>query len=201
MKNNFCVFLDAGHGALNKSGRYVTAGKQYLHASGTFHNGRWFYEGVWNRMITEAIATKLHFEGIEFHIISHPWIDTSLAYRVAKVTYLSQFYKHTLTLSNHANAYKHHNVEGFEVHLHPFAGRGSRKFSELLYKHHSKLGYPQRSEKRNRWAITSGPGPAALIEWDYYDFLRSANRLMSSVEAYAAVAVEAIKEYLEWLEV
>ena len=60
MKDDFCVYLDAGHGGLDASGKYVTApNKQFKHSSGTFHNGTWFYEGVWNRTITNRVAAKL----------------------------------------------------------------------------------------------------------------------------------------------
>ena len=60
MFDNFCVFLDAGHGGLDAAGNYVTApSKMHQHTRGEFHNGRLFYEGVWNRRLTRLVVSKL----------------------------------------------------------------------------------------------------------------------------------------------
>lgn len=83
MLADYCVYLDAGHGAIDENGKYVTApNKQFEHSKGTFHNGKWFYEGVWNRKLTNRVAAKLKNLGISHLIVSHEYLDLSLAYRV-----------------------------------------------------------------------------------------------------------------------
>ena len=60
MSSEFLILLDAGHGGLNPAGQYVTSpSKEYKHSKGQFHKEGWFYEGVWNRTLVNAVASKL----------------------------------------------------------------------------------------------------------------------------------------------
>ncbi|KAA3638785.1 MAG: N-acetylmuramoyl-L-alanine amidase, partial [Bacteroidetes bacterium] len=111
MKVDFCVYLDAGHGAIDPDGNYVTApNKQFEHSKGTFHNEKWFYEGVWNRTLTNRVAEKLKNLGISYLNVSHEYLDTSLSYRVKMANWYHKNYKKGIYISNHANASGSHRA-------------------------------------------------------------------------------------------
>ncbi len=116
---DLCVFLDAGHGGIDRNGNYVTApSKQFQHARGTFHNGRWFYEGVFNRIITDRIAAKLRNLKIDCLVVSHEYVDTPLAQRVDMANWYHRNYKPGIFISNHANA-SNGNARGYEIYTSP----------------------------------------------------------------------------------
>ncbi|MEL7021126.1 MAG: N-acetylmuramoyl-L-alanine amidase, partial [Bacteroidota bacterium] len=78
MFDNFCVYLDAGHGGLDAQGQYVTApSKMFRHQRGTFHAGGTFYEGVWNRTLTNRVILKLKRLGITYKLLHHEYLDYS----------------------------------------------------------------------------------------------------------------------------
>ena len=94
MKVDYCVFLDAGHGGLDSEGKYVTApSKQFKHSRGTFHKDGWFYEGVFNRILTNRVAQKLDQLGISNIIVSHEYLDISLQYRVDMANWYHRNFK------------------------------------------------------------------------------------------------------------
>ena len=67
MKNDYCVYLDAGHGSLDKEGNYVTApSKQFEHAEGEFHKGKWFFEEI--QVNHGVIDTKTHQKILRYYI-------------------------------------------------------------------------------------------------------------------------------------
>jgi N-acetylmuramoyl-L-alanine amidase len=60
----FFVVLDAGHGGLDASGTYTTAGKAYRHPGEVLHGDGWFLEGVENRIIADMLTSRLRERGI-----------------------------------------------------------------------------------------------------------------------------------------
>jgi N-acetylmuramoyl-L-alanine amidase len=50
-KNRFVVFVDAGHGGIDDSGRYTTSGKRAYHDGVELHDNGNYYEGYENRII------------------------------------------------------------------------------------------------------------------------------------------------------
>jgi len=139
---SFCVFLDAGHGGMDKHGRYVTApNKQHYHKGESFHQGGWFYEGVWNRQLLKEVKRYLDNLGITYHVVSHKWKDTPLSDRVEIANKVAQKYENSVYISLHANAYdggKTLNVRGFEVYTSP-GQTDSDKIADMHYRNVSKL--------------------------------------------------------------
>lgn len=207
--DNFCVYLDAGHGGIDPQGRYVTApAKQFKHNVGTFHNGGWIYEGVFNRTIVQAVSVKLTQLGINHLIVSHEYLDMGLAYRVDQANWYHRNYKRGVFISSHANASPQHNARGLEV----YTSRGRTKADSLatLYWDNAKelLGTrvnfrADRSDgdndkEANFYVLKNTAMPAILIEHLFFDNYQDAILMMDDamVERFAEAQVRTVIEYM-----
>lgn len=204
---DLCIFLDAGHGSLDKNGNYVTApSKQYEHAKGAFHKGRWFFEGVWNRTLTNRVASKLSQLGIPHLIVSHEYVDTSLEYRVELANWYHKNYKEGLYISNHANA-GGGQARGFEVYTSP-GQTASDTVAELHWKNVKDLlgdRITMRSDtsdgdydKEARfYVLTKTAMPAILVEHLFFDNYDDAILLMDEeiIDRFAEAQVRTVLQF------
>ncbi len=211
MKDNICVFLDAGHGGLDSSGQYVTPGKRFRHAVGVFHGDGNFYEGVWNRTFTNLVARKLNQLAIPHIIVSHDYLDTSLSYRVDKANWYYRNFKKGIFISNHANASVSHLGRGFEV----YTSRGRtgadaladlhwNNVNELLGKDNtiimrSDMRDGDRDREANFYVLKNTVMPAMLVEHLFFDNYQDAVLLMDDevIEKFAEAQVRSIIEYFK----
>lgn len=212
MKTDFCVFLDAGHGGLDKAGKYVTApSKQFKHDKGEFHRDGWFYEGVFNRTLTNRVAAKLTNLGVSNIIVSHEYLDISLHYRVDLANWYHKNYKKGLYISNHANASSSGRARGFEV----YTTRGTTKSDQVATLHYKnvqdllgdRIKYrPERSDgdadrEANFFVIKNTAMPAILVEHLFFDNFDDASLLMDDeiIERFAEAQVRTVIEAAEVL--
>jgi len=212
MKTDFCVFLDAGHGGLDKAGKYVTApSKQFKHDKGEFHGDGWFYEGVFNRTLTNRVAAKLTNLGVSNIIVSHEYLDISLHYRVDLANWYHKNYKKGLYISNHANASSSGRARGFEV----YTTRGTTKSDQVATLHYKnvqdllgdRIKYrPERSDgdadrEANFFVIKNTAMPAILVEHLFFDNFDDASLLMDDeiIERFAEAQVRTVIEAAEAL--
>jgi N-acetylmuramoyl-L-alanine amidase len=205
--SNFCVFLDAGHGGLDSNGIYTTfPGKCFKHSHGKFHRGGWFYEGVWNRTLTNKVASRLKDLGVNYKIVNHEYKDTRLRERVKKANELSETYNKSLYISNHSNAFNG-KVRGFEIYTSP-GDTASDRIAKLLWDRTKELFgdtirfRPDMSDgdidKEERfYVLTKTIMPAILVEHLYFDNYDDAFLLMQkeTVNNFAAAQVETILAY------
>ena len=212
MLADYCVYLDAGHGAIDENGKYVTApNKQFEHSKGTFHNGKWFYEGVWNRKLTNRVAAKLKNLGISHLIVSHEYLDLSLAYRVDVANWHHKNYKKGIFISNHANASGAHSARGFEVYTTPGTTK-SDALAEMHWKNvDSLLGDKikmrpgtsdgDQDKEANFYVIKYTSMPAMLVEHLFFDNYDDAMLLMDDeiIEKFAEAQVRTIIDYFNSL--
>lgn len=207
MKSDFCVYLDAGHGGIDPSGNYTTAGKRFFHPQGTFHEGGFFYEGAFNRTMVKRVAAKLNNLGISNLIVSHDYLDTSLQYRVDMANWYHRNYKEGVFVSSHANASINNLARGFEVYTTPGVTR-SDSLAELLYNQvESLLGNKIRlrpnlmdgdKDKEARFFVLRKTAmPAILIEHLFFDNFEDAKLLFDEEvqELFAEAQVRAILEF------
>lgn len=212
MKTDFCVFLDAGHGGLDKAGKYVTApSKQFKHDKGEFHGDGWFYEGVFNRILTNRVAAKLTNLSVPNIIVSHEYLDISLHYRVDLANWYHKNYKKGLFISNHANASSSGRARGFEV----YTTRGKTKSDEVATLHYKnvqdllgdRIKYrPERSDgdvdrEANFFVIKNTAMPAILVEHLFFDNFDDASLLVDDeiIERFAEAQVRTVIEAAEVL--
>ena len=143
--NKFCIFLDAGHGGINPkvklpNGYTTYPAKCAQHNNGTFHSYGWFFEGVFNRAVTNLIEQYLNDWGMTTMKVYDEIIDTPLSKRVQKANFAAKNYKGSIYLSIHGNAAENKSARGFEV----FTSRGQTQsdiYAEFLYKEVQK-SYP-----------------------------------------------------------
>jgi N-acetylmuramoyl-L-alanine amidase len=212
MNDNFCVFLDAGHGSLDASGNYTTApGKQYKHSRGTFHNGGWFYEGVWNRVMVNKVAAKLNNLGIKNIIVSHDYLDIELQYRTDLANWYHRKYRKGIFISSHANASGSGNARGFEVYTSPGKTTSDRiadyhwnNVKDLLgtrIRYRTDRSDGDYDREARFFVLTKTVMPAILIEHLFFDNYEDATLLMDDeiVERFSEAQVRTIIDYINSL--
>ncbi len=212
MVSDFLVFLDAGHGGIDSEGNYVTApSKQFRHSGVTLHGDGWFYEGVWNRTITNKVAEKLGHLSIPFYLVYDQVADVKLDYRVGLANYYAKKVKKSLYVSNHANA-GGGQARGFEIYTSPGKTR-SDTVAELHWDNVKELvgnrisryrsdGSDGDHDKEARfYVLTRTSMPAILVEHLFFDNLADAKLLMDEdiIERFAEAQVRTIVEAMDVL--
>jgi N-acetylmuramoyl-L-alanine amidase len=137
-RNEFCIFLDAGHGGINPkvklpNGYTTYPSKCSQHNNGNFHSYGWFFEGLFNRAVVQYIEQYLNDWGFTTMKVYDEILDTPLSKRVTKANFAAKNYKASLYLSIHGNAAENKSARGWEV----FTSPGQTKsdiYAELLFK-------------------------------------------------------------------
>lgn len=201
------VYLDAGHGGIDpNTKKYTTApNKMFIHKKGNFHNGRAFYEGVFNRNITIELAQKLYDNKVPYQFLHHPYLDIPLKQRISKLN-LSLQSNPGILISNHSNASPSHNARGWEIYTSP-GKNNSDKLGQLIYLNTRKL-LPDLKyrpdftdgdfDKEARFYMTQRANCAAvLIENLFFDNYEDAKLLIDPfvVEQLAEAQYKGIMEY------
>jgi N-acetylmuramoyl-L-alanine amidase len=208
MNDNFCVFLDAGHGGVNPLGLYTTApGKQFQHQQGQFHNGSWFYEGVWNRNLVARVIKKLDILGIQYLPVYHEYVDFPLQYRVDQANWYYRNYRRGIFLSTHANA-SGVGARGYEIYTSP-GETSSDRIADAHWGHVKDLlgdGITMRTDRTDGdydkearfYVLTRTVMPAVLIEHLFFDNYQDARLLMDpeTVDRFAEAQVRTIIDFI-----
>lgn len=212
MVKDFLVFLDAGHGGLDADGNYVTApSKQFKHSEGKFHKDTWFYEGVFNRILTNKVAQKLDQLRIPYYMVSHEYKDIHLSYRVDVANWMSRKVAKSVYISNHSNA-GGGSARGFEVYTSP-GKTTSDKVAELLWnnvkdvlgdrisRYRSDKSDGDNDKEARFYVLTRTRMPAILIEHLFFDNIEDAKLLMDDeiIERFAEAQVRTIIEAMDIL--
>jgi len=207
MNDDFCVFLDAGHGGVDPQGRYTTApGKQFQHGSGEFHNGSWFYEGIWNRHLMARVQQKLERLGIPYLPVYHEYLDFPLEYRVAQANWYYRNYRRGIFLSAHANA-SGVNARGFEIYTSPGV-TDSDRIADYLWDNvedllgdrivmRQDLSDGDHDKEARFYVLVRTVMPALLIEHLFFDNFYDARLLMDEeiVDRFSEAQVRSIIQY------
>ncbi|MFK7933047.1 MAG: N-acetylmuramoyl-L-alanine amidase [Saprospiraceae bacterium] len=208
MLDNFCVYLDAGHGGLDPQGNYVTApSKMFRHRQGTFHDGSTFYEGVWNRTLTNRVAMKLKRLDITYKFLHHEYVDLSLPYRAQTANWYHTNYREGIVISNHANASGAGTARGFEVYTTPGVTQ-SDTLAEMLWMQVTRLLSDQirlrpdltdqdHDKEARFYILRKTLMPAILVEHLFFDNYEDAKLLMNDyiIDMFAEAQVRAIIEF------
>lgn len=202
---DFCVIIDAGHGGLDDSGKYVTAPrKMFQHEKGHFHAGSQFFEGVWNRKMAAAIEDRLQSAGIHTICLHHDVEDTSLTMRTKMANKYQANYGQTVLLSIHANMAPTSNKRGFEIYT-ADSPQGNQLANYLLTAVRKHLGgkIPIADsdaavvKAAKLYMLTTTKMPAVLVEHLYYSNFEDAQLLMQEeiVDGFAKAYLAAILAY------
>lgn len=151
-KRRFVVFVDAGHGAINDAGKYVTPGKRAYHVGKGLHERGHYYEGYENRIIAEAFIEACTEQGIMCIRTYHPYKDTSLSERTEIVRswlkrgyygYLHSFHSNAISSSNSKE--KLESTRGFIV----FNTRDNNFSDKIATQHFDHV----TTEFKNEWVF------------------------------------------------
>lgn len=181
MKSNYLWLLDAGHGGIDKNGKYLTAPDK-MHV---FPDGLTIYEGVINRAITKILYAKLEKADIDFALVYHDIEDTPLSERVMTADNVYRKDKRSIYLSIHSNA---GGGSGFEIFTSPGQTKSDKIaniFCETYMKHFPD--YPFRPDKSDGdadkeadfYVLRKTDCPSLLVENLFFDNHKEAEYLLS----------------------
>lgn len=138
-KKRFVVFVDAGHGGVDDSGRYTTGNSKYADHEGLeLHDGMRYLEGVQNREVAEAFIEECAKIGIMCIRTYHPYEDTALKDRTKLIKgylrrgycgYLQSF--HSNAISSSYSKEKKDKTIGFAI----FTTRGNNLSDKIAAEH------------------------------------------------------------------
>lgn len=178
-ERRFVVFVDAGHGGIDDSGKYVTPGKRAYHAGVQLHEGGHYYEGYENRLAAEAFIEACTKEGIMCVRTYHPYKDTALSERTEEVRswlrrgyvgYLHSFHSNAISSSN--TPAKLDATRGFMV----FNTRGNNFSDEIATQHFNNArdavgrGWNYRTQTREDGDVDFEVNFQILRETDVREF-------------------------------
>ncbi|MFK7799415.1 MAG: peptidoglycan-binding protein [Aureispira sp.] len=178
-KRRFVVFVDAGHGGIDDSGRYTTAGKRAYHPDAELHENGHYYEGYENRIIAESFIEACTEAGIQCIRTYHPYKDTSLSERTNEVRswlrrgyvgYLHSFHSNAISSSN--SAAKLEATRGFMV----FNTRGDNFSDDIATQHFNNArdavgrGWIYRTQTREDGDVDFEANFQILRETDLREF-------------------------------
>ena len=212
-KKEFCIFLDAGHGGINPkvklpNGYTTFPSKCSQHNNGKFHSYGWFFEGVFNRAVTNLIEQYLNDWGFVTMKVYDEILDTSLTKRVNKANFAAKNFKASLYLSIHGNAAENKSARGWEVFT-SFGQTKSDIYAEILYKE-VKQSFPNwifradltdgDHDKEDRfYVLTQTDMPSILSENGFFTNFHDAKMMFdpSFQNAIARCHARAVIDYAE----
>jgi len=155
------IILDAGHGGINpKTQLYVTKGKRSLRPI----DGKWYYEGVENRLIVKEWATILENLGhkVFYTVDPNDYIDVSLTERVRRANEIHKEHNAFL-ISVHSNGFHKESANGHEVFTCPdyndsdrFAKLWGDRYRIKFPDHAYRYGKKRANDKEELFTIIAG---------------------------------------------
>ena len=115
-------FLDAGHGGIDESGNYLTAGKR----SPIWEDGTQYFEGEGNRNIVDLIALELEVLNVPFIVLCPEKEDVPLWERVSRVKKYDT-HMNKIVISVHSNGFNEERANGWSV----FTTKGNTESDNL----------------------------------------------------------------------
>lgn len=196
MNSKYFWLLDAGHGGIDKDGKYVTAPSKMF----VFPDGYTIYEGVVNRGIQKQLSKKLLEAGIDYKTTNHYVVDTPLRERVAIANSTHKYYNNCILISIHSNAGGGH---GNEI----YTSKGQTKSDSLVayFADHIIEAFPDMvfrqdftdgdiDKEAEYYILKNTTCPAVLLENGFMDNRKEAE-LLNSAEGqlkYATAIFNAI---------
>ena len=192
MKNTI-LLVNAGHGGMDANGNNMTdkiSGKQSLHTNGkTYHNGGWFFEGVFNRDIANEFIIEAQKLGFECLAVYDQLKDTKRIDRITKGN-KAALGKKSLWISFHANAASNtinpqYSAQGACVLVHKL-GTETAKNADTICKAVQSV-FDRWGSKRRGQLVHDNPldetkytdMPAMLFELGFFDNPDNADLLIN----------------------
>lgn len=194
--SKYCVFVDAGHGAINpNTNKYecLVGGKQFTHkGTNDFHfGGDTYFEGVGNRILAEKLIQRFKKAGINYHKTYHDYLDYGLNQRASIANTHHKNIQKGFGESIHSNASEKNNASGWCVFTSPKQTESDKLATFLWERTKAKIaqsyGVLMREDK---WSdgdvdleakftiLTATNMPFILSENMFFDFWKDGKLLM-----------------------
>ena len=160
--SKFLWILDAGHGGVDDSGKYMTAGKRAYFKDGKLMDDKRlgadycekncddkYYEGVGNRQIVKKVAEQLERRGIRYEFTVDPEEegDIKLSARVAFINLLKEEGLDNIVVSVHSDAFSLEEAHGHTV----YTSEGETKSDPVatVFHEEAKKVFPDNTFRTN----------------------------------------------------
>jgi N-acetylmuramoyl-L-alanine amidase len=197
LSNINTIILDRGHATLDKDGKYITPGKQYV-----FKDGLHVYEGYENQRYVERLEHYARRAGLNvLHtVLPYNPYDPSLLFRV---NYANDLHNkaNCLFLSVHNNAGKGQGTEVFtsigQTNSDLFAESITASIAEQFPKRKLRLDTSDgdKDKESNFYVLKNTHMPAVLMEYGFFDNREDYEWLSNpcNIELMAKATIEGIK--------
>lgn len=180
--SNYTWVIDAGHGGVDKDGKYTTDPK--LNKRYKFEDGFEVLEGVINRQIAKRFVNLLLNHGIDVALVYHEIEDWSLTKRKKLADAIHAKTQNTIFVALHSNAGK---GKGNELFTSKGLTESDYVASYFAYGYKTYMAdFPFRPgtdglDKEENFTVINTPGRASvLLETLFFDNRKEAEFLMSS---------------------
>jgi N-acetylmuramoyl-L-alanine amidase len=209
--SRYCYIISAGHGGIDSiTGQYTTApAKQHQHEKGEFHGDRFFYEGVFNRVIADKLCKKLKEAKMVYKKLYHDTQDWSLKYKKDQANNHHTNAQKSILIDLHSNAFDG-SARGFSVYTskgQTAADPIASKLWQLVRPLGKKYNFPMRSQtwkdndydfESRLYMLDQTICPSILPECLFFDNFEDASILM--LESFQDDYVSALFELIKWCE-
>lgn len=181
-KSNYLWLLDAGHGGIDKNGRYTTAPAKMF----AFPDGVEIYEGQINRKIAELVYKQLTALEIDWALVYEDVEDTPLGQRVAIADNVYRKDNRAIYLSIHSNS---GGGSGFEIFTSPGQTKSDKVahvFCETYQKYFASFKFRKdvadgdADKEADFYVLRKTDCPALLVENLFFDNRKEAEYLLSA---------------------
>jgi N-acetylmuramoyl-L-alanine amidase len=211
------VFLDAGHGTPHpETGKDTSIkARKFKHSSPHLcnHPDGYFYEGVFNRIMADAMFHYLsQIQWLQVIFIHHPFEDYRLTQRAIMANQLWDNYGRppALFYSIHGNASPKHNASGCEIWTSPGESDSDQAASMIMaaqkeeyptHKYRVDLSDGDPDKEARFTVLTKTAMPAILDECGFFDFHVDAQRMVNIdwTDGMAQAKASAVIKFLDYL--
>ena len=202
------VFMDAGHGGF-KDNKYVTyPHKMFKHNFPCHTNDGYFFEGYFNRQVTDKVREKLSNYNVRIIDVHDRSEDINLYERVLKINQELKSYEQGIVISTHSNASVNHNAQGMEIFT-SVGDTGADDLADTYYLNYRKeFGqmFPFRKDysdgdvdkEANFYILKYTNCPALLIEHLFFDNEEDVKFLLRDIiiDCFAEAQAQTVISYL-----
>lgn len=205
--SKYCYAISAGHGGIDpETGKYVTYPSKFAkHPGLSLHDGEYFYEGVWNRIIAEKLIKRMEEVGLTYKRFYHEWQDQELRYKSAQINEHNRNKQKCILFELHSNASSEGKAQGFCV----FTSKGETKSDKIALRLINEIkeafsdvdGFIVRKRahiEKNFWMVKETHCPAILPEFLFFDNREDVQLLMR--EDVQDLYVECLLNTALWCE-
>lgn len=140
---NKVLFYGAGHSSIDPITKdYITPGKRFN------HDGKWFYEGVKNRLVAKLAMENIRKRGIQVVPVFHQWKDTPLSHRTNLANYYHNNIQEGIYFSEHSDSCNGCGAKGFAIWTSPGLTKSDEYATKGIELYENRFGNKESIRKQ-----------------------------------------------------